>query len=186
MQPSQFKKLQFAPVRRFSSTMTITPPTPKEITDWLEKSDQSRADLAKALNVSADTVKGWLSANRPITGAALQLLVLLMKPKPVVNPEFTLDEWDQIEALARAEGITAREWITRVLKRELGNAPAPKTLAHTVNAGQTTPLVQAATSFGHITPESGKKVSAEKGTGTHGAKPRTPINLRSGGRAKRT
>lgn len=106
-------------------------PTPQQISKWLEETGRSRSELATELNVSSDTVKGWLSSNRPITGAALQLLHLLMKPSIVINPQFTLEEWLRIESLAKAEGLNARDWINLVLKREIGTAdqkPQPQSV----------------------------------------------------------
>jgi hypothetical protein len=114
-------------------------PTPQQITKWLDETGRSRSDLASQLNVSSETVKGWLSANRPITGAALQLLQLLMKPAPVINPQFTLEEWLKIESLAKADGLNARDWINQVLKREISLADLPKPQAPTVKTGPTKP-----------------------------------------------
>lgn len=166
----QLKRLQFAPAPRFLGMIT-----PQEIDEWLKSIGQKRSWLAQELDVSAATVKGWLSAGRPITGAALKLLQRLMQPTPVLNPDFTLDEWEQIETLAKAEGISPREWITRVLKREISSLP--KISAHTVNAGQTTSLVQAAHSFGHTTLESEQKAT---GTDDDDVAPKTSSNSSSG------
>lgn len=113
-------------------------PTPQQIIKWLDETGRSRSDLATELNVSAETVKGWLSSNRPITGAALQLLHLLMKPAPIINPQFNLEEWLKIESLAKAEGLNPREWINNVLKREISSADL-KPQAPTVKAGPTKP-----------------------------------------------
>jgi len=110
-------------------------PTPQQINQWLEHTGRSRADLAKDLNVSAETVKGWLSSKRPITGAALQLLQILMKPTPVINPEFSLEEWNKIQALAEEKGISTREWINSVLKCEISTNAPLKPQAPTVKAG---------------------------------------------------
>lgn len=118
--------------------MKTIAPTPQEITRWLDKTGRTRSDLAKELNVSFGTVKGWLSANRPISGAALKLLQMLMTPSPVINPQFTLEEWNKMEALAKAEGLNARQWINSVLKRELNPETPSKPLAPTVKAGLST------------------------------------------------
>lgn len=117
--------------------MDSTPPTKQQIEDWLDKLGKSRVWLAEQLNVSADTVKGWLSAGRPITGSSVLLLLQLMSPKAALDPEFTLQEWEQIEELARQAGITPREWISRTLKRELHKVTedSKKPQALTVNTG---------------------------------------------------
>lgn len=115
----------------------LTAPTPEEIEAWLARIGRKRSWLAEQMNVSAATVKGWLSADRPITGSSLLLLRQLMEPSYKLNPDFTLSEWEQIEARAKAEGITPREWITRVLKRELQipNLDEAKRMAPTVIQG---------------------------------------------------
>lgn len=126
-------------LQEYGSRMDPSPPSKQEIEAWLDKLGKPRAWLAEQMNVSAETVKGWLSNGRPITGSSVVLLQQLMNPNPELNPEFTLQEWEQIEELARQAGIPPREWMKRVLKRELHTTDSSaKSQALTVNTGAVT------------------------------------------------
>lgn len=96
-----------------------------EVESWLTKINKTRMWLAEQCNVSPNTVKGWLSAGKPITGAAEALIQRLMEDERRIDPEFSLTEWMQIEARAEAEGVTPQVWISRVLKREIAKPDAP-------------------------------------------------------------
>jgi hypothetical protein len=96
----------------------------KKVSEWLTKigktGPEGRAWLSEQMNVSAPTVKGWLLAGRPITGPAEKLIRMLMEPARVISADFTVDEYEQIEECAAAEGISAREWMKKELKKALG------------------------------------------------------------------
>lgn len=105
---------------------------------WLEKIGKDRAWLAAQCKVSRNTVKGWLSAGRPITGAAEALIERLMDEQQRIDPEFSLSEWTKMEERARLEGFAStQDWVDHVLKAELAKAPAPKNEAPTVKSGAT-------------------------------------------------
>jgi type I site-specific restriction-modification system R (restriction) subunit len=126
----------------------LTPPTKQEIEDWLTTLGRDRHWLAQQLNVSPDTVKGWLSAGRSISGAAVPLLWQLMrKPVAEINPSFTMDEWERIEKTAAKVGMKAREWITYILKKALSEdalEDTAKSQPQSVNMGPTNILPIAA------------------------------------------
>lgn len=123
-------------------------PTKQEIEDWLATLGRDRHWLAMQLNVSPDTVKGWLSAGRSISGAAVPLLWQLMrKPVTEINPSFTMDEWERIEKAAARLGMKAREWITYILKKALAEEDldhAAKSVPQPVNAGPSNVVLMAA------------------------------------------
>lgn len=126
----------------------LSPPTKQEIEDWLTTLGRDRHWLAQQLNVSPDTVKGWLSAGRSISGAAVPFLWQLMrKPVAEINPSFTMDEWERIEKAAAKLGMKAREWITYILKKALAEdtqGDTAKSQPQTVNMGPSNILPLAA------------------------------------------
>jgi len=111
MQP---KSLHFATFPRISAMLTA-----ENVQDWLDKHDHPRAWLASRCNVSLSTVKGWLSANRPITGSAEKIISDMMRGQISLKPELSIDDYQRMDALAKSQAISLQEWITNTLREGL-------------------------------------------------------------------
>jgi len=148
-----------------------------EVREWLKATNRSRDWLAVECNVSAATVKGWLSAGKPITGAAEALIRRLMHSGIKLDPEFTLEEWDRIKAHASAAGLSPHAWIKQVLKDEISKPIAPP-----VKPGQTATPVD---SLSNIMPMPPQHIAAETPESVAPSQPPKKVTYASGTRRKK-
>lgn len=89
--------------------------TPETIKDWLKSNHKDRHWLARECGVHKQTVDGWLSAGRPISTPAANILAGIIKGKKTLNPRLTLEEYNKAQNAAAAAGQTLEEWISSVI-----------------------------------------------------------------------
>lgn len=88
---------------------------PEIIKAFLKAQNKDRQWLARQCSVSKVTVDGWLSANRPISAPAAQILSGLILGSKSVNPRLTLEEYNRAQAIATKQGLTLEEWISGLI-----------------------------------------------------------------------
>jgi len=88
---------------------------PEIIKAFLKAQNKDRHWLARQCNVSKQTVDGWLSANRPISAPATQILKGLIDGTKSINPRLTLEEYNRAQVIAAKKGMTLEEWISSLI-----------------------------------------------------------------------
>jgi hypothetical protein len=89
-----------------------------EIKDWLDSIGKDRHWLAEKCGVKKNTVDGWLSNGRPISGPALLVLKELMNPGRPLTPALDYTTWKRLEAKAAMRRISLEQLIAEILTHE--------------------------------------------------------------------